>query len=154
MVAKISEFLKQYITTEGIPIKQVLTPEDLNQLAVSLYHITKPKESKDFEAISNGIFKSSGVNTCFMYFRTLHDLPVEKIMSVVNHYITQHIVNNEDSKEALTGFEGVFTIEEIRGLINHAGVIRRNGWDINAFYKKHVIDEIESRRSRKRMASK
>lgn len=128
MISKITDFLKMYVSTDGIPLKQVLPPEDIQQLAISLYHITKLKESKDFEYISNNIFIALGDKAnfalqypleeipfnrcnsfeereadiallgyyCFMYFSVIHNLPVEKIISVVNHFISQHVIDKND----------------------------------------------------------
>ncbi len=129
MIERINNYLKVYISSEGVPLKQVLSAEDLQQLSISLYHITKPKEQKDFEAISNGIFRALGdkakkavqypvseltfeqVKTedeaianiallgyyCFMYFSVVHDLPIERVLTVVNHYISQHIIDKNDT---------------------------------------------------------
>lgn len=36
---------------------------------------------------------------CFMYFRVLHDLPVEKIFLEVNHYMNQHIIKQQDTNK-------------------------------------------------------
>lgn len=128
MISKINDFLKMYISTEGVPLKQVLSSEDIQQLAVSLYHITKSEEKKEFEAISNNVFTALGDKAtfalqypleeipfnycnskeereaniallgyyCFMYFSVIHNLPIEKIMVVVNHFISQHVIDKND----------------------------------------------------------
>jgi len=128
MITKITDYLNLYISKDGIPLKQILAPEDINQIAVSLYHLTKGKEIKDFEAISNGLFSNLKEKTsnavfypiksipflpinsdeeeianiallgyyCFMYFSVIHNLPIEKIIFVVNSFISKHIINVED----------------------------------------------------------
>jgi len=124
MIADIHNFLKLYVTENGIPLKQVLTEVDLTQLAVTIAQIATSKAEVDFKNIGYTIFDGLGnkseeaisrliltipfeltlnkeesvANTallgymCFQYFNIAHDLPVEKILNVVNTYMNNHIV--------------------------------------------------------------
>jgi len=61
------------------------------------------------------------------------------------------IAYEESDKEYLTGIEGIFTIEEIRKLINHANAIKRGGYSMKEFYKTHILNEVKSRTGCKRV---
>lgn len=57
MVEDIHNYLRIYITQDGIPLKQVLTEIDLHQLSVSLFHITNSKANKAFEKVGVEVFE-------------------------------------------------------------------------------------------------
>lgn len=127
MVQIIHDFLKLYITEDGIPLKQVLNANDMHQISVTLAHMTTAKSKLDFQDISDNIFKALGtkgekaleypiqsipfeqVSTeeerianiallgyyCFIYFDAMYELPIEKILVVVNTYMKQHIVSQD-----------------------------------------------------------
>jgi len=126
MITAIHNFLKLYVTENGIPLKQVLTEVDLTQLAVTIAQISTSKAEVDFKNVGYNIFESLGdkkdnsikypilsipfaVNEtteesianvallgymCFQYFSVIHNLPVEKILDVVNTYMNNHIIEN------------------------------------------------------------
>lgn len=130
MVADIHNFLKLYVTENGIPLTQMLTPADLQQLSITLAHITISPSTKEFNDIGEDIFIALGKNThraitypidsipfsttldeetnradlallgyyCFQYFAVLYELPIDKILFVVNNFMREHIVKQEDTK--------------------------------------------------------
>jgi len=129
MIADIHNFLKLYVTENGIPLKQVLTEVDLTQLAVTIARISTSKAEIDFKAVGDTIFEGLGknrnesltypiqaipfelINTyekevaniallgyiCFQYFNVIHDLPIEKILDVVNDYMNKHIIEHTET---------------------------------------------------------
>lgn len=129
MIADIHNFLKLYVTENGIPLKQVLTEVDLTQLAVTIARISTSKAEIDFKAVGDTIFeglKDKKVHSieypiiaipfepnttteenianrallgymCFQYFKVVHDLPIEKILDVVNDYMNNHIVAHTET---------------------------------------------------------
>lgn len=129
MIADIHNFLKLFITENGIPLKQVLTEADLVQLSVTIGQITTSKTEVEFKNIGDTIFKGLGDKgkdsilypiqsipfeyitsdeearanlalmgyLCLQYFVTTHDLPIEKVLDVVNQYMNNHIVNQTET---------------------------------------------------------
>ena len=129
MISDIHNYLKLYITENGIPLKQVLTEVDLTQLAVTIAQISTPKTKLEFEDIGHTIFNALGEKRnkaidypiaqipfnhyksyeetiadvallgymCFQYFSVIHELPIEKILLVVNEYMNNHKVEQTDT---------------------------------------------------------
>lgn len=129
MIADIHNFLKLFVTENGIPLKQVLTEADLTQLAVTIAQISTSKSEVDFKAVGDNIFKGLGdkgiesihhliysifftqpttdeaaiANTallgylCLQYFVTVKDLPIEKVLDVVNQYMNNHIIADTET---------------------------------------------------------
>lgn len=129
MIADIHNYLKLFITENGIPLQQVLTQADLTQLAVTIAQISTSKSEVDFKNVGDTIFKGLGDKCnnsilhpiqsipfeyitsdeevkanlavlgyfCFQYFNVVQDLPIEKVLDVVNQYMNNHIVNQTET---------------------------------------------------------
>lgn len=129
MISDIHNYLKIFVTENGIPLNQVLTETDLVQLSVTISQLTTPKAEIDFKAVSNNIFRALEVKgelsilhtistllftfadtpeenmankallgyMCLQYFSVVHDLPIEKILFVVNDYMSKHIVEQTET---------------------------------------------------------
>jgi len=129
MVADIHNYLKMFITENGIPLKQVLSETDLAQLAVTIFKISESKAEVDFKDIGITIFEGlkdkrdqslihpilsipfehapsneeTVANTallgymCFQFFNVVYELPIEKILVVVNAYMNKHKVEQTET---------------------------------------------------------
>lgn len=126
MIKELIEYLEVFVTENGIPLKQVLTKQDVIQLAVSINALTTPKEYTDFNNINDSIFKLlknerndptyypiiklalslDNDNSleyvsllgyyCLQYLKLNYNLPVKETLLVLNSYMKNHIVNAED----------------------------------------------------------